>query len=70
MNKAYSNKQTSISSQNHAQRNRVNKTRYDKLGKPMKQTSFIVKKKKKKTKGKPSQKSQKAIHYKKQKFQI
>ena len=48
MNKAYSNKQTSISSQNHAQRNRVNKTRYDKLGKPMKQTSFIVKKKKKK----------------------
>ena len=40
MNKAYSNKQTSISSQNHAQRNRENKTRYDKLGKPIKQTSF------------------------------
>ena len=37
MNKAYSNKQTPISSQNHSQRNRVNKTRYDELGKPMKQ---------------------------------
>ena len=70
MNKAYSNKQTSISSQNYAQQNRVNKTRYDKLRKPMKQTSFIFKKKKKKGKGRPSQKSQKAIHYKKQKFQI
>ena len=37
INKAYSNKYTSISSQNHAQRNRLNKTRYDELGKPMKQ---------------------------------
>ena len=37
MNKAYSNKQTPISSQNHAQQNRVNQTRYDELGKPMKQ---------------------------------
>ena len=37
MNKTYSNKQTPISSQNRAQQNRVNKTRYDELGKPMKQ---------------------------------
>ena len=29
---------------------KVNKTRYDDLGKPMKQTSFTVKKKKKKKK--------------------
>ena len=42
---------------------KVNKTRYDKLGKPMKQTSFTVKK----PGGKPSQK---AIHYSKEKFQI
>ena len=42
---------------------KVNKTRYDKLGKPMKQTSFTIKK----PEGKPSQK---AIHYSKEKFQI
>ena len=41
----------------------VNKTRYDDLGKPMKQTSFIVKK----PRGIPSQK---AIHYSKKKFKI
>ena len=41
----------------------VNKTRYDDLGKPMKQTSFIVKT----LGGKPSRK---AIHYNKEKFQI
>ena len=42
---------------------KVNKTKYDDLGKPMKQTSFTIKK----PKGKPSQK---AIHYNKMKFQI
>ena len=41
----------------------VNKTRYDDLGKLMKQTSFIVKK----PGGKPFRK---AIHYCKEKFQI
>ena len=41
----------------------VNKTRCDDPGKPMKQTSFIVKK----SEGKPSRK---AIHYSKEKFQI
>ena len=41
-------------------------TRYDDLRKPMKQTSFTIKKKKK-TRGKPSRK---AIHYSKEKFQI
>ena len=41
----------------------VNKTRYADLRKPMKQTSFTVKK----SGGKPSQK---AIHYNKEKFQI
>ena len=41
---------------------KVNKTRYDDLGKLMKQTSFT---KKKKPGGKPSQK---AIHYGKKKF--
>ena len=41
----------------------VNKTRYDNLGKLMKQTSFTVKK----PRGKPSRK---AIHYSKEKFQI
>ena len=45
---------------------KVNKTRYDNTGKPMKQTSFTVKKKKK-PEGKPSQK---AIHYSKENFQI
>ena len=45
------------------QSGKVNKTRYDDLGKPMKQTSFIVKK----SGGKPSRK---AIHYSKEKFQI
>ena len=44
----------------------VNKTRYYDPRKPMKQTSFTVKKKKKKkTGGKPSRK---AIHYSKEKF--
>ena len=42
---------------------KINKTRYDDLGKLMKQTSFTVKK----PRGKPSQK---AIHYSKEKFQI
>ena len=41
----------------------VNKTRYDDLGKSMKQISFTIKK----LGGKPSQK---AIHYSKEKFQI
>ena len=41
----------------------VNKTRYADLGKPMKQTSFTVKKSGRKP-------SQKAIHYNKEKFQI
>ena len=40
---------------------KINKTRYDDPGKPIKQTSFIVKK----LGGKPSQK---AIHYSKKKF--
>ena len=39
----------------------INKTIYDDLGKPMKQTSFTVKK----LRGKPFQK---AIHYNKDKF--
>ena len=42
---------------------KVNKTRYDDLGKPMKQTSFTVKN----LGEKPSQKE---IHYNKEKFQI
>ena len=42
---------------------KINKTRYDDLGKPMKPTSFTVKK----PGGKPSRK---AIHYRKEKFQI
>ena len=42
---------------------KVNKTRYDDLGKPMKQTNFTVKK--------PGGKhSQKVIHYSKEKFRI
>ena len=42
---------------------KVNKTRYDDLGKPMKQTNFTVKK--------PEEKPfRKAIHYSKEKFQI
>ena len=41
---------------------KLNKTRYDDLEKPMKQTSFTVK-----TGRKPSRK---AIHYSKEKFQI
>ena len=41
----------------------VNKTRYNDLGKPMKQTSFTVKK----VDGKPSRK---AIYYSKEKFKI
>ena len=41
----------------------VNKTRYDDLGKPMKQTSYTIKKPGKKP-------SRKAIHYNKEKFQI
>ena len=43
---------------------KVNKTRYDDLGKPMKQTSFTVKNL---GGGEPSQK---AIYYSKEKFQI
>ena len=42
---------------------KINKTRYDNPGKPMKPTRFIVKT----PRGKPSQK---AIHYSKEKFQI
>ena len=42
---------------------KINKTRYDDPGKPMKQIIFIVKK----PDGKPSRK---AIHYSKEKFQI
>ena len=44
----------------------VNKTRYDDLGKLMKQTSFIVKK----LGGGGGKPSRKAIHYSKEKFQI
>ena len=47
---------------------KVNKTRYDDLGKPMKQTSFTVKKKKKKKKKPGGKPSQKAIYYSKEKF--
>ena len=42
---------------------KVNKIRYDDSGKPMKQTSFTVKK----VEGKPSRK---AIYYSKEKFKI
>ena len=42
MNKTCKNKQTSISCQNHAAE-KINKTRYDDPGKPMKPTSFTVK---------------------------
>ena len=42
---------------------KVNKTKYDDLGKPMKQTSFTVKKLGEKP-------SRKAIHYSKEKLQI
>ena len=42
---------------------KVNKTRYDDLGKSMKQTSFTVKKP-------GGNSSRKAIHYSKEKFQI
>ena len=42
---------------------KLNKTRYDDLEKPMKQTGFTVKK----SRGKPSQN---AIYYNKEKFQI
>ena len=42
---------------------KVNKTRFDDLIKPMKQTSFTIKK----PRGKPSQKE---INYSKEKFQI
>ena len=44
---------------------KVNKTRYDDLEKPMKQTSFTEKKKKKKLGGILPKK---AIHYSKEKF--
>ena len=44
---------------------KLNKIRYDDTGKPMKQTSFTVKKKKKKSRGKLSRK---AIYYSKEKF--
>ena len=42
---------------------KVNKTRYDDLGKPIKQISFTVKNLERKP-------SQKVIHYSKEKFQI
>ena len=42
---------------------KVNKTRYDDLGKPIKQTNFTVKKPRWKL-------SRKAINYNKEKFQI
>ena len=42
MNKPCKNTLTSISCQNHAAK-KINKTRYDDLGKPMKQTSFTIK---------------------------
>ena len=45
---------------------KINKTRYDDLGKPIKQTSFTVKK----TWGEIFQKKKKKIHYSKEKFQI
>ena len=41
----------------------INKIRYNDLGKPMKQTSFAVKKPERKP-------SRKTIHYSKEKFQI
>ena len=44
---------------------KINKTRYDDPGKPMKQTSFTVK-----NLGGGGEPSQKAIHYSKEKFQI
>ena len=44
-------------------RGKINKTRYDDPGKPMKQTSFTIEK----PRGKPSRE---AIHYSKEKFQI
>ena len=42
MNKPCKNKLTSISCQYHTAE-KINKTRYDDLGKPMKQTNFTVK---------------------------
>ena len=42
MNKPCKNKLTSISCQYHTAE-KINKTRYDDLGKPMKPTSFTVK---------------------------
>ena len=43
MNKTCSNKQTNINIMSESCSGKINKTRYDDLGKPMKQTSFIVK---------------------------
>ena len=43
MNKTCSNKQTNINIMSELCSGKINKTRYDDLGKPMKQTSFIVK---------------------------
>ena len=58
MNKTCSNKQTNINIMSESCSGKINKTRYDDLGKPMKQTSFTIKK--------PGRKlSQKAIHYSK-----
>ena len=56
-------KQTNINIMSKTCSGKINKTRYDDPRKPMKQTSFTVKK----HGGKPSQK---AIHYSKEKFQI
>ena len=56
-------KQTDINIMSISCTEKVNKTRYDDSGKPMKQTSFTVKN----LGGKPSWK---AIHYSREKFQI
>ena len=54
-------KQTNINIMSKSCSEKINKTKYDNLEKPMKQTSFTEKK----PGGKPSQK---AIHYRKEKF--
>ena len=60
-NKTCKNKQTNINIMLESCSGKINKTRYDNLGKPMKPTRFTVKK----PGGKPSQK---AIHYSKETF--
>ena len=56
-------KQTNINIMSKSCSKKINKTRYDDSGKPIKPTSFTVKK--------PGEKPfQKAIHYSKKKFQI